>query len=170
MRKVLLLTLIWLSSVPALAAGWLVDQATSAVTFNAVDTNGYLEIDGRGAHVTGGKDGVFAVQLAELTTGIDLRDHHMKEKYLQVDKYPTALLKIDGFPAASGKFTGTLTMHGVVKPVAGDVTLTPDGKRMAVVAKFGLKLGDFAIDTPSWLGTKVADNVTVNASFVADPQ
>ena len=37
---------------------------------------------------------VVTVPLANLNTGIDLRDHHMKEKYLEVPKYPSAVLTI----------------------------------------------------------------------------
>src|ERR1700730_891725 len=35
---------------------------------------------------------VITVPLANLTTGITLRDRHMKEKYLEVPKYPSATL------------------------------------------------------------------------------
>ena len=37
---------------------------------------------------------VITVPLANLSTGIGLRDHHMKEKYLEVQKYPSATLTI----------------------------------------------------------------------------
>src|SRR5580693_2415643 len=37
---------------------------------------------------------VITVPLANLNTGIDLRDHHMREKYLEVPKYPSAVLTI----------------------------------------------------------------------------
>ena len=36
------------------------------------------------------------VPLAGLQTGIGLRDKHMREKYLQVDKYPDAVLEVPG--------------------------------------------------------------------------
>ena len=36
----------------------------------------------------------FTVPLASLETGIGLRDRHMREKYLQVDKYPDAVLEL----------------------------------------------------------------------------
>jgi polyisoprenoid-binding protein YceI len=154
---------------PAYAAGYAVDPSTSAVTFQAIGTPGFLHVNGAGGKVTGGPGGTFTVTLSDFATGIDLRDKHMKEKYLEVAKYPVATLKLATVPTVSGAFTGTLTLHGVMKAVSGDVTLTPQGKRLSVVAEFPVVLSDFGIAVPSWLGVTVAQNVTVSVSFVADP-
>jgi polyisoprenoid-binding protein YceI len=62
-----------------------------------------------------------------LDTGIDIRNEHMKKKYLEVEKYPNAVLKVTKLelPAAAGTgefsatalpFSGTLSLHGVEGP------------------------------------------------------
>ena len=65
------------------------------------------------------------VPLAGLQTGIGLRDKHMREKYLEVDKYPDAVLEVpwsgvklpgDG-QTGEGSAPGKMTLHGKSKDV-----------------------------------------------------
>ncbi len=43
----------------------------------------------------------FEVDLASLTTGIGLRDTHMREQYLHTDRYPTAIFTLERIRKAS---------------------------------------------------------------------
>jgi len=68
----------------------------SRVTFDAAGPAG-MKIEGTTSDLSVVDDGgnvVITVPLANLSTGIGLRDHHMKEKYLEVPKYPAATLTI----------------------------------------------------------------------------
>lgn len=125
---------------------------------------GQLQVDGKKA------TGTFEFQVASLDTGIDLRNEHMREKYLQVKEYPTAKLEIknlelkEEFSAAKPKvgdtpFEGELTLHGVTKPITGTFSV---GDRRDVTAAFKIKLSDYKIDVPKYLGVTVADEVTVD--------
>lgn len=120
--------------------------------------------------------GSVKVDLQSLKTGIDLRDDHMKKKYLQVETFPVAELVLQelSLPMKIGeinkkvtdqKFTATLKLHGVSKPVDGTYDVEPLGKTLKVHAAFGLKLSDFNIDIPSYAGLKVADSVDIETSF-----
>lgn len=138
------------------------------VSWTAVGNPGFLKIDGKGGVPTGSAKlaggvltGSFEVQLKAYKTGIDLRDTHMKEKYLEVDKYPRAVLDVivDGY--VEGKeitWKGILELKGVKKPAAGTVNVV--GK--TVKASFKVNLEDYpSIGVPSYLGVTVAKEVDV---------
>lgn len=120
--------------------------------------------------------GTVEVVLDSFDTGISMRNKHMKEKYLEVDKFPKAILAID--PLAVGEaggalhakqvpFTGTLTLHGKTQPVKGDADLTQNGDSVAIDARFQLKIGEYDIAVPSYAGITVTDEVSVKSSLVA---
>jgi polyisoprenoid-binding protein YceI len=111
--------------------------------------------------------------LNDLDTGIGLRDEHMKEEFLQVKKFPTALLKIDniilpnGFEAKPSDikdqaFEGKLFLHGKEQKVAGTFSLN---EALELVAKFNIKLTDFGISIPNYLGVVVADTVAIDTKI-----
>jgi polyisoprenoid-binding protein YceI len=113
-----------------------------------------------------------AVPLANLTTGISLRDHHMKDKYLEVGRFPEATLTIVRsqlkVPAkgetAAADLSGSLTLHGQTKPVSVHYDARNDGP-VSVNGRFHLVMTDFGITVPSYLGVTVKPDVDVTASF-----
>jgi len=139
------------------------------VTWLATGNPGFLEIDGRGGWVAGDLSddggmfsGQFSVEMDKFKTGQDLRDDHMKNKYLEVKKYPTATFVLD--PVKSGKsfdVKGKLTLHGVTKDITGQATMKKQGGSDVVTVTTTIKLTDFKIDVPSWLGVTVAENVKI---------
>jgi polyisoprenoid-binding protein YceI len=121
-------------------------------------------------------DGSVAVDLRTLQTGIKLRDTHMRDNYLEVQKgpgYDQAVLtriRLDGNAAAPiGKvgFSGTLAVHGVQREVTGtaDIRRTAEGVR--VQASFPIKVSEFAIASPSYLGVGVRDDISIAVTFNA---
>lgn len=111
-------------------------------------------------------------ELSTLDTGIGLRDEHMKEKYLEVGKYPISELKLDHMELTqtSGKnmpFHGVLKLHGVERPVEGSFDLEQTYEhRTNIKAEFSVRLSNFGIEIPHYLGITIADEVklTVVAS------
>jgi len=144
------------------------------ITFLAKGNPGFMKIEGtsEGKGLSGTLDssqgklsGDLFLELKTLSTGMDLRDEHMKDKYLEVSKYPQARLTLKSVtlnPAedTDGKFNGELTLHGVTKEVNG--TFAYEASEKKVNASFILKVSDYAIDIPSWMGVTVADLVEVN--------
>jgi polyisoprenoid-binding protein YceI len=125
-------------------------------------------------------DGSLVVDLRTLDTGIALRNDHMREKYLEVDKAPgydeATLSEIDlkGVDPDSadgkGSFTGSLMLHGTRKTVSGPVEVRQAGPgRVRVKASFRLNLSEYNIPEPRYLGVGVKDTVQVEVSFVAGP-
>jgi polyisoprenoid-binding protein YceI len=119
---------------------------------------------------------IFAVE--KLDTGVELRDHHMKEKYLETKTFPDAKLEIDklklaanpqtdGFKSADLPFAGQLTLHGVTHPITGTIDLNTSSGITKGEGKFEVKLSDYKIDVPSYLGITVADTVSVKVHLEA---
>ena len=126
-----------------------------------------------------GFDGSLAVDLRTIDTGIALRNDHLKEKYLQVDKgagYEQAVLSdvvLQGLnadaPTGKGSFTGSLMLHGVKKTVTGPAEIRQAGTGWRVRASFPVNLPDYNIDKPRYLGVGVKDTVQVSVTFTATP-
>jgi polyisoprenoid-binding protein YceI len=118
---------------------------------------------------------VVSVPLSNLTTGIGLRDQHMREKYLEVPKYPAATLAIARaalkWPAAGQKIDGdapgTLTLHGQTRPVSVHYDVKAEGAWFSTHGKFRINMNEFGISVPSYLGVTVKPDIEVNASFRA---
>ncbi|MBY0316383.1 MAG: YceI family protein [Bdellovibrionales bacterium] len=165
------------AATPAPATLTLKAQAQSgAVTFEAVGKPSFLKIKGQGEGPEGNIQidknitGEFKFKLDTLNTGISLRDSHMKEKYLEVAKHPDARLKLEEVKdwsvekgeAQGVPFKGSLTIHGVEKPVTGTVDIKKKDAGYAVVANFETKISLYGIDLPSYAGVTVADDVKVS--------
>jgi polyisoprenoid-binding protein YceI len=114
-----------------------------------------------------------SVPLEPLHTGIGLRDRHMKEKYLEVAKYPAATLKIDhkslSFPgagkSAAGDAQGDMTLHGATKHVRFHYDARAEGAGYDVTSTLHLNMNDFGISVPSYLGMSVKPDVSVDVKF-----
>lgn len=153
-------------------------KGTPAVNFDATGPGGMV-IAGKTADLTIADDGkiaVFTVPLKNLETGISLRDKHMKEKYLEVEKYPDATLKLDRgqitIPAkgktSEGDAKGTFTCHGKSK----DVTVHYKAHResdgtIGAETKFPINLKDYDITIPNYLGVTVHPDINIQAKFQA---
>jgi polyisoprenoid-binding protein YceI len=123
-------------------------------------------------------EGHVKFKIDSLVTGVELRDRHMKEKYLEIKTFPDAQLTIekvklpsnpetDGFKSTDLPFIGQLTLHGVTHSITGSIDLSTSLGVTKGDGKFDLKLSDFKIDVPSYLGITVADTVTVKVHLKA---
>jgi len=146
---------------------------SSEVTFLAVGSPGFLEIEGTEGKLTADGlslegtivKGKVKVKLAEVTTDMDLRDRHMHEKYFEVTKFPWAVLDLDPSDLKSGKFTGTLTLKGDSKKVSGKLS----GGGGKIEASFTISIKNYpALGVPSWLGVTIADEVQVKVKATVE--
>ncbi len=162
-----------------------VPEGEGKVEFVATGWPSALKIHGRGEALAGELtiegttvQGTLSFALDDLETGIDLRDRHMKENYLETAKYPTASLELthvaldepaeaETFEVDDAPFEGTLQLHGLTRPIRGTADLTRKDTRLDVSATFEVSISDFGIDVPSYMGITVAETVTVKADFRA---
>jgi polyisoprenoid-binding protein YceI len=158
-------------------------SAVGKVQFVAIGKPSAIKIRGEGEGVTGdvklnGSEASASLDfpIDKFTTGVDLRDKHMKEKYLEIEKFQKAHLNVDtiklsaspltdGFDKKDIPFTGILKLHGVDKPVKGTVDLHTAGKIIHAEAAFEIKITDYNITIPSYLGITVADTVQVKVQL-----
>jgi polyisoprenoid-binding protein YceI len=173
-----LLCLLLLVALPAVAGAALKARAPAQVSFVAIGPAG-LRIEGKSTdlQVTDRPDAlVVTVPLAKLETGISLRDSHMREKYLESQKYPNAQLAVARsaikFPAqgqtTEGTVPATLALHGQSKTVPVHYKATRKGNAYEVKGDLKVDFREFGIAIPSYLGATVKPPVDVNVAFVLD--
>jgi len=119
--------------------------------------------------------GAIRVNLQSLETGISLRDRHMRTNYLEVDKgsdFAVATVDAIHLDTLQGKaaFRGMLTLHGQRREVKGFAEVLPRDKGYRVRAEFPIRVSDFEIPAPAYLGIGVRDEIRVKVSFVAAGQ
>jgi len=164
--------------VPAVAdAEWTRSPDTPSVVFRAAGPAG-LKIEGK----TGELDlkvrddtVIVTVPLGGLDTGIALRNRHMREKYLETAKYPSAVLAVPrgalALPAdgatTSAEASGQMTIHGRTRPVVIRYRVTRTGSAYAVEGTVHVVMTDYGVSVPSYLGVTVKPDVDVVVSFRA---
>lgn len=154
--------------------------AGGQVEFLAVGNPSFIKIHGKGSAATGNVsldgenvNGSFAFELGTLDTGIATRDEHMKTKYLEVKKFPKAILELKSIKAVAGwtlqkpklsdaDFEGILTLHGQSQPVKGKFSIDD---KSSVDVTFKIKLTDYKVSIPSFAGITVADEVEVTVKI-----
>lgn len=154
---------------------------TGKVQFEAVGRPSMIKIKGAGEGASSNLrlnqnkiSGEITFNLDSLKTGIELRDEHMKEKYLQVKSNPLARLTFNNFQLPAGwslqnttltsaPFRAKLLLHGVERDITGVYNI--ESGQLKSSAQFEIQLSDFKIDIPVYLGVKVADTVKINVSF-----
>ena len=118
--------------------------------------------------------GTLKVDLQTLETGIGMRDRHMRDNYLQVEKGPTfstATFDDIRVEKLEGKtvFSGILTLHGQRKKISGAAELQQHGGRIRVQEQFALKVSDFEIPAPTYLGIGLRDEIQIKVTLTAMP-
>jgi polyisoprenoid-binding protein YceI len=122
-------------------------------------------------------DGEISVDLKTLDTGIGLRNRHMLDNYLEVQKggdFDTAAMsQIDigafdsGITDGTRPFTARLRLHGTTQAVAGTAKLITHGSSVRVEASFPLRISDYGIAEPRHLGVGVRNEIAVHVVFLA---
>jgi len=140
------------------------------VEWIAVGNPGVVKINGTGGWVEGKASdnagmlsGEFSCQMDAFDTDMETRNKHMKEKYLEVSKFPISKLKLDPvkMSESGADFSGDLTIKGVTKKVSGKLAV----KAGKVSASFKMEMGKYPVGVPSWLGVTVAKDVDVVVEF-----
>jgi polyisoprenoid-binding protein YceI len=188
MKPFILIALTTLLNTSALAAPAAPEAKSLAMApkagelkFLAVASPGSVKINGTGAAPEGRIDftelkdkievsGSLKMKLDTFTTGLSLRDSHMKNNYLEVSKFPEAQLTLSkqALPkSGSGPFEGHLVLHGVPKKITGTAETKLENGKAQIKASFKLKLTDHGIAQPSFAGVTVADEVSVETDFQA---
>ncbi|MCK6503120.1 YceI family protein [Myxococcota bacterium] len=154
-----------LSSAPAAAAFQVTGKPK--VTFYAEGSPGALDIEGKSGELSLSDDGTTVtakVPLASVSTGIDLRDDHMKNKYMAIATFPDLTLRFaraelklptDAGQSTTGTLAATFNAHGVDQPVTVTYTVKKGKNAFEVDASFDYDISKHGVEIPSYLGITV---------------
>lgn len=132
-------------------------------------------------------EATFDVDLASIDTGIELRNEHMRDNFLQTKQFPKATFKMTSVGApvvlkdgqtVKLKATGDFSLHGktVKRDIPVDVTYRKTCKGQAKFDKcdllqirstFPVAFKDYAIQRPEIVFQKLADTVIVTLAATA---
>lgn len=152
-------------------------NVSGSVFFDAIGKPSLMKIHGEGKELKGSlkQDGLnlsgeFSTKLETFETGIKLRDEHMKSKYLEIAQFPEARIKIMqlSLPSEFGEFkgvefSGIMLLHGKEKTISGRADISTGVNTHKITADFAVKLSDFGISIPSFVGVIVAEEVRIKA-------
>lgn len=125
---------------------------------------------------TEGSEFYLEVDLASLDTGIGLRNRHMRDNYLETDRFPYAVF--------SGRFAsveevgnggyrvvgeGDFTVHGVARRMEIPCDVAPAGRGYRARCAFQVLLSDFDIEIPKVMFMKLANEIRVELDFTMKP-
>lgn len=104
-----------------------------------------------------------------------LMQEHFNENYLESDKYPKATFKgefdvpEDLLALKEGTYTvdvsGTITIHGVSKPLQTSLDLVVSGEEINTEFEFTAKVEDHEIKIPNLVIDNIAEEILVSANF-----
>ncbi len=112
------------------------------------------------------------VKVAELKTGIELRDEHMYEKVFQNEKGLRPDIKLKGSfdscevkNSSMCKLNANIEIRGKENPITLELVIEKTGDReFKMSSKFPLSLKKYEIDIPAYMGVKVKDSVEIELS------
>ncbi|HEX3808703.1 MAG TPA: YceI family protein [Rhizomicrobium sp.] len=169
-----------LSTAPASAAQWTVDSAKSHLgftvnwsnePFSGTFTAWKADIAFDPADLAHSKASVSINLGSEKSQEAEFDDGLKGALGFQVSKFPTAVFETQTITHKDGDnyvAAGTLSLHGVTKPIMLPFTLTIEGGRAHMVGTATVVRTDFGIGTGMWAPpTPVAHEVKVNIDLVA---
>ena len=137
--------------------------------------DGYVLLDGpTPAESTGGEstEFYFEVELAGLDTGIGLRNRHMRDNYLEVERYPYATFEgtveeLGPDPDGGLRLTaaGAFSVHGVSRAMRVPCQVASEGDGWRVRCAFQVLLSDHDIEIPQVMFLKLANEIELELDF-----
>lgn len=106
-----------------------------------------------------------------------LMQEHFNENFMESEQYPKAYFQgsLSGYDATAfqisqepQRFTvsGSLTIHGITRPLETTVNIQSLGEDMEWTAAFVLRPEEFGIEVPKILWNKIAEEVDVDLRFI----
>ena len=115
----------------------------------------------------------FEVDLNSIDTGIGLRNRHMRDNYLETDKFPFArysakaveIKKSSNRESYEVQTRGKLQLHGVERDVDVDGTVSPVEDGYLIECRFDVALSDYDIKIPKLMFLKVNEIIALEVRF-----
>jgi polyisoprenoid-binding protein YceI len=114
----------------------------------------------------------FEVDLRTIDTGIGLRNRHMRENYLETDKYPMAVYEgkiVNAEKIGDNKYkvkvAGSMSIHGATRKQDVEGTIDILGDEINITTDFIVKLTDHNIEVPRLMFLKINENMQLHLDF-----
>ena len=134
------------------------------------DIDGYLFWED--SDTLGSNEIYFEVDLSTVDTGIGLRNRHMRENYLETDKYPMTYFKgklIRKTHEQSGILSvtaeGVMFIHGIEQKKSIQANLIPEEGGFHIETNFSVALPDYDIEVPQLMFLKINENIQLELDF-----
>lgn len=112
--------------------------------------------------------GSLDVSIGDFISDNKKRDEHMYEA-MEKDKFPKATFEIKEVVTKGGDnavLKGTLSLHGISKPLSFEGSITQEGQKVHIKAKSSMKMSDYGITPPKMVFVTVRDQVDLNVDMV----
>jgi polyisoprenoid-binding protein YceI len=144
--------------------------------------DGFVYLDGEGLQGDTDLDASrfhFEVDLASLDTGIGLRNRHMRDRFLETDRFPFAtftgrVLSLESLAGGGFRATaaGDLSIHGVTRRREIECGVNQEGgsparpaRDLRVRCSFTVPLGDHDIPMSRLLCMRISEDVELELDF-----
>jgi polyisoprenoid-binding protein YceI len=167
----------------SLPAKYTIDPAGSEITWDLPAT--LHTVHGKVPKLSGtveteaGLKARVVVEAAPMATGNEKRDATMRERVLEVAKFPEIVFESDAIEAdtsklaagqpIAGKVKGTLTVHGKALPIECVVQAKPEGNAVTLSGGFALAWKRYELWDPSFGIIKVREPIQVKFRLKAVP-
>ena len=177
MKKILFISFCFLSISSSILAQQKFSTKTGVINFEA-SVPSFEEVKAKNENVSAilKDDGTFAslALMKGFRFKVALMEEHFNENYAESSKFPKTTFKgkIKNFDIAqisevekSFTVSGTVNMHGVDKSIEVPVLIKKEGTTIILTTNFVLKPGDFDIEIPSVVSSKIAEEINVSATY-----
>ncbi|SFD54082.1 YceI family protein [Spirosoma endophyticum] len=108
-----------------------------------------------------------SIKVASFDSDNNNRDSHAVEA-MEGIKYPNVTFTSSDIKSDNGALTakGTLTFHGVARPVTLQATSKEAGGKMTLIGEFPVNMTDYKIERPSLMGMKTEDAMILRFNVV----
>ena len=89
-------------------------------------------------------------------------------KALKADANPNITFTAASLPLGKSNVAGKLNIAGVTKNINLTVNVEKNGNSYKITGSESLKMSEYGMETPGFLGVTTADAVTVNVNIVAN--
>jgi len=114
----------------------------------------------------------FEVDLNSLDTGIGLRNRHMRENYLETNKYPLTHFKgqlTSATQSSNNSYQvtaqGVMFIHGVENEITVEGTMIPVEDGFRIQTEFITTLTDYNIEVPQLMFFKIDEHMRLKLDF-----
>lgn len=150
-----------------------ITQKSSKITVNGTSTLHDWTMSASSSTFTGTVSGnaitnvKFSIPVKNLSSTKGKMMDNKAYKALKTDTAPNISFAATSIPVGSGNVSGKMTIAGVTKNVSFPVTVVKKGAAYTIDGTETIKMSDYGVEKPGFMGVKTGDDVTVKVSIVA---